>query len=475
MLIEKLKAVLEKVLWEEPARAPRWRRALLRPARILYAVIRDLVDGQINLRAMSLVYTTLLSLVPLLAITFSVLKGFGVHNQIEPLLLRAFAPLGDQGAEIAERIIGFVNNMQVGVLGSVGLGLLIFTVISLMQKIERSLNDIWQVPQDRAFAERFSGYLSILMIGPVLVFSSLGLTASIGHSSVVQSIAAIEPFGALIHAAGRMLPYLLIIIAFTLIYKLMPNKHVRWASAVIGGIVAGVLWETIGWAFATYVVQSSNYPAIYSVFATLLLFMIWLYLSWVILLIGAAVGFYHQHPEYIGARRAQLLLSGSALERLAIASAALIAKQFCTNEAPPKLNDLARRFQVPEKIIGQLLDVLQRCGCVVALHDDPPGYMPARPPETILVADVLAAVRNDGRGDNRIAAALTAQPAVTRATEAAEAATRQALGGLTLRDLALDKTAEEGAEEHAALAAETAAEMARDQPIFGTAAQRSGV
>lgn len=474
MLIEKLEAVLEKALWEEPARAPWWRRVLLRPTRILYAVIRDMADGQINLRAMSLVYTTLLSLVPLLAITFSVLKGFGVHNQIEPLLLRAFEPLGEQGAEIAERIIGFVNNMQVGVLGSVGLGLLIYTVISLMQKIERSLNDIWQVPQDRAFAERFSGYLSILMIGPVLVFSSLGLTASIGHSSVVQSIAEIEPFGALIQAAGRLLPYLMVIIAFTGVYKLMPNTRVRWTSAVIGGVVAGVLWETVGWAFATYVVKSSNYPAIYSVFATLLLFMIWLYVSWVILLIGASVAFYHQHPEYIGARRAQLLLSMSALERLAIASAALIARHFSTGKPPPTLNELARRFQVPEKIVGQLLDVLQRSGYVIAMRDDPPGYMPARPPETISVADLLVAVRNDGRGDNRIAAALTAQPAVMRAAAAAEAATRQALDGLTLKNLALDETADEDAGEREALAAKAAA-VARDEPDFDTGARRAGV
>ena len=153
MIVETLKAKLEKVLWEDSESVPRWRRALLGPARILYAVVRDLAEGQINLRAMSLVYTTLLSLVPLLAITFSVLKGFGVQNQVEPLLLRAFEPLGEQGAEIAERIIGFVNNMQVGVLGSVGLGLLIFTVISLMQKIEESFNFIWHVSQLRGVGE----------------------------------------------------------------------------------------------------------------------------------------------------------------------------------------------------------------------------------------------------------------------------------------------------------------------------------
>ena len=470
MLIERLKDRLEAVLWADPAKVPLWRRVLLRPARILYAIVRDLSDGQINLRAMSLVYTTLLSLVPLLAITFSVLKGFGVQNQIEPLLLQAFAPLGDQAQDVVGRIVGFVNNMQVGVLGSVGLGLLIFTVISLMQKIERSLNDIWQVPQGRPFVERFSGYLSILMIGPVLVFSSLGLTASVGHSSVVQAIAEIEPFGYLIKVIGRIVPYLMIIVAFTLIYKLMPNTRVRWLSALIGGIVAGVLWETVGWAFATYVVKSSNYPAIYSAFATLLLFMIWLYVSWTILLIGSAVAFYHQHPEYIGARRAQFLLSVSTLERLALSCAVTITKRFYAGEQPPTLNDLARRFEVPEKIIGGLLDVLQRCDYIVATSGDPSGYVPARPPETIRVADVLTTIRKDGRSDTYMNAALAAQPTVMRVAEAAEAATRQALDGLTLKDLAFDRVTAEGTHEPGEQpAGVSTAQHEPERPTFGSA------
>lgn len=457
MLIDKLKDRLEAVLWKDPATLPAWRRALMRPARILYAVVRDLADGQINLRAMSLVYTTLLSLVPLLAITFSVLKGFGVQNQIEPLLLEAFAPLGDQAQEVVGRIVEFVNNMQVGVLGSVGLGLLIFTVISLMQKIERALNDIWQVPQGRPFAERFSGYLSILMIGPVLVFSSLGLTASVGHSSVVQAIAEIQPFGYLIKVIGRIVPYMMIIIAFTLIYKLMPNTRVRWLSALVGGIIAGVLWETVGWAFATYVVKSSNYPAIYSAFATLLLFMIWLYMSWSILLVGAAVAFYRQHPEYIGARRAQFLLSVSTLERLALSCAVTIAKRFYANDRPPTLNDLARRFEVPEKIVGGLLDVLQRCNYIVGTNDEPSGYVPARPPETITVAEVLSTIRKDGRSDTFTAAALAAQPTVMHVVDTVETAARKILGGLTLKDLAFDRAIEEGQDEQGEPSSDAAA------------------
>jgi membrane protein len=334
-----------------------------------------------------------------------------------------------------------------------------------MQKIERSLNDIWQVPQNRPFAERFSGYLSILMIGPVLVFSSLGLTASVGHSSAIQAVADIKPFGYLIETAGRIVPYLLVIVAFTAIYKLMPNTRVRWVPALIGGVVAGVLWETVGWIFATYVVKSSNYPAIYSAFATLLLFMIWLYVSWTILLIGAAVAFYRQHPEYIPARRAQLLLSVRTLERLALGSLVTIAKRFYAAESAPSLSDLARRFEVPEKIVAGLLDVLQRCGYIAALRDDPCGYKPARPPETIRVADVLTAIRRDGRSDAYLTVTLAAQPTVEHVVDAAEEAARRALGALTLQDLAFDRTISGDPDR---LADSTTSRHEPERPTFGS-------
>ncbi|MCK7580267.1 MAG: YihY/virulence factor BrkB family protein [Chromatiales bacterium] len=155
------------------------RRRLIRSARLVHAVVRDFADGQLTLRAMSLVYTTLLSLVPLLALSFSVLKGFGVHNQVRPALLAFLAPLGDKGVQITEQTIGFIDNIRVGVLGAVGLGLLIYTVTALLQKIELSFNYVWRVKRLRPLAQRFSQYLSVLTIGPVLVFSAIGITASL--------------------------------------------------------------------------------------------------------------------------------------------------------------------------------------------------------------------------------------------------------------------------------------------------------
>ena len=198
-MIEALQQVVTRLrdfVWEDDLRELNvLQRAVVFVLRVLHMLLKELLGGQLNLRAMSLVYTTLLSIVPLLAVSFSVLKGFGVHNKIEPVLYNFLAPLGPNGAEITSRIIGFVENVKVGVLGSVGVVLLIYTVIALLQKIEEAFNFVWQVENLRSLSQRFSNYLSVILIGPVLVFSAVGLTASILNTGLAQQLFSIEPFG----------------------------------------------------------------------------------------------------------------------------------------------------------------------------------------------------------------------------------------------------------------------------------------
>jgi len=434
-LLDRLKEWLEAKIWEQSASSG-WRRPTFTALRIAYALARDVAEGNISLRAMSLVYTTLLSLVPLLAITFSVLKGFGVHNQIEPFLMNVLTPLGDQGQEIASRIIVFVDNMQVGVLGSVGLVLLIYTVVSLIQKVEMAFNAIWNVGQTRALAARFSGYISILVLGPLLVFSSLGISATVSSSSAMTALAAVPGLGYVLHELGRLIPYTIIIGAFTLLYKFMPNTRVDWLSAVIGGVIAGFLWESIGWAFAAYVVKSNNYSAVYSAFATLILFMIWLYVAWLILLAGCSVAYYHQHPECVVAKRRDLQLSLRGQEHLALALAAWIAKCFQDGAPPPDVERLVQRYEVPSATIEAVLAMLEGAGFIRCLEGKRAGYVPARPPDSTEAVSVLTAARGAGPGRMRLTSKLEGQPGVTAAAQAVEAAIEQALAGVTLRDLA---------------------------------------
>ncbi len=434
----RLKATITGAVWRaDLARLPPRRAGAVRALRLCWSVLRDFAEGQISLRAMSLVYTTLLSLVPLLAISFSVLKGFGVHNQIEPFLLNFLAPLGDKGIEIGTRIIEFVENVKAGVLGSIGLGLLVYTVISLMQKIERAFNFIWHVPHQRPFAQRFSGYLSVIVIGPVLVFSSLGITASLTSTSVVMALTSIEPFGTLVRFAGTLLPYALVVGAFTFIYMFMPNTRVRISAALIGAAVAGLLWNTAGWAFASFVVNATKYTAIYSAFAALIIFMIWLYVSWLILLIGANIAFYRQHPEYLTPERGELRLSSRYKERLALAAAAEIAADFYRGQAPPSTDALALRLRVPVTAIEHVLNPLAEGGLLTHSGDDPPGWLPARPPETVAVKTLFDAVRGEGEDAAMNPAHLPTTPLIDDAMARLDSALEGAFEGLTLKQLAL--------------------------------------
>ena len=186
--VAKIREFVKQDLWTTDLDAVHWvRRVGIQSLRLAIAVAWEFRHRLLDARAAGLVFTTLLSLVPFLAVMFSVLKGFGVHNQFEPMLSTFLAPLGERGDEITRRILGFIENVNVGVLGAAGLGLLIYTVVSLMQKIEESFNFIWHVSHSRGFSERFARYLSVLLIGPLLVFSAMGITATVMNNAWVRS------------------------------------------------------------------------------------------------------------------------------------------------------------------------------------------------------------------------------------------------------------------------------------------------
>ncbi len=425
-------------VWEvDPGSLPPWRARLVHALRVSFLVGRDVADGQLNLMAMSLVYTTLLSLVPLLAVSFSVLKAFGVHNQIEPLLLNMLAPLGQQGIELTNRIVGFVENINVGVLGSVGLAFLFYTVVTLIQKIEESFNYTWRIEQQRSLGRRFSDYLSVIIIGPVLVFSAIGITASLMNTALVQGVIAIEPLGEAIGLLGKLLPYVLIVAAFTFIYMFVPNTRVRLRAALTGGLVAGVLWQTVGWAFAAFVVGSSNYTAIYSAFAVLVLFMIWVYVSWLILLVGADIAFYTQHREYLTLQRRGRRLSNRAREALALLLMQQIVRRYYQQQRPWTLDALAKTLQLPLESVESVMHVLLDRALLVRTDADPPSYVPNRPPETTPVMEVLSAVRTADSAGAFEFAVLPRHPQVNGLLDELDRALTRAVEGRTLRDLAL--------------------------------------
>ena len=424
------------LLWKDDLRQLHGlRRNLIVPIRLLVVLVRQFVAGELNLRAMSLVYTTLLSIVPLLAVSFSVLKGFGVHNQVEPLLLNFLQPLGSRGVELSDNIIGFVENVKVGVLGSLGLLFLLYTVVSLIQKVESSFNYVWQVGRLRGLAQRFSSYLSVILIGPVLVFAALGLTATAMSNSLVQQLMTVEPLGYVLLATSKLVPYLLIIAAFSFLYMFIPNTRVKLGPALIGGLVAGVLWQSSGWAFAAFIASSSKYAAIYSGFAIMILLLIWLYLNWLILLLGAQVAFYMQYPQYMTREPVQLRLSNRLRERLALQIMFMVAEHHIHNRAPWTSEALVHHLGLPMQPIHHVLQLMVSSEFLAETSDEPPAYLPRRDVETISLSELYEVVRS--AGENRFLSLKTFphQQQVDTAMAALQSAVRSELGEQTLKDM----------------------------------------
>ncbi len=415
------------------------RRWIIVPVRLLIVLTRQLLQGQLNLRAMSLVYTTLLSVVPLLAVSFSVLKGFGVHNQIEPLLANFLAPLGPRGYELSGNIIGFVENIKVGVLGSLGLAFLFYTVVSLIQKVESSFNYVWQVERLRGLARRFSSYLSVILIGPVLVFTALGVTATAMNNTLVQQLMSVEPFGYLFLTLSKFIPYFLVIAAFSFIYIFIPNTRVRLFPAVVGGVIAGILWQSSGWAFAAFIASSSRYAAIYSGFAILMLLLIWLYLNWFILLLGAQVAFYVQYPQYMTRQAVQLHLSNRLRERLALQIMFMVAEHHLNSRDPWTAEGLVHHLALPMQPIHHVLKLMVDAGFLSETTDKPPAYLPRRDIETITLAELYEVVRSAGENRLLTLKTLPHQAEVERTMAVVQDAVAVGLGDRTLKDLVEDR------------------------------------
>lgn len=382
-------------LWGTPSGPePLPLRILRTPARFVYALVRDLLEGQLTLRAMSLVYTTLLSVVPLLAFAFAVLKGFGVHRELEPRLFEFLYPLGEQGAQITRQVIEFVDNVKGGALGGVGLSLLIFTVISMVQKIEDALNFVWMVQRSRSLARRFSDYLSVILVGPILMVTAFGLITTVSSSEIVATLKEIGPVGTVIAQLGRLVPFALVVLAFTFLYKFLPNTRVRLFPAFTGAVAGGAFWVVSGALFAEFVVGSARYAAIYSGFAIGLLALIWLYVSWLVLLLGAQISFYVQNPRALHSGRSRLQLSVAQTEELALSLMYRVGRAFRMGTRIDH-ERLARELSVPARALGDVVERLEDAQLlVVAEHE---GLLPGRDMGCIELEEILDAVRGRRR------------------------------------------------------------------------------
>ena len=431
-MITELQQKIEKVVWGNTLlKKGLPGRIASEVLRYLYALIRDILAGQLTLRAMSLVYTTLLSVVPLIAMSFSVLMGLGVHNDLKPFLYQGLAPLGEQGREITDEVINLVDNVRGGLLGSVSLAFFIFTSVSMVQKVEESFNFVWHVGQPRSIARRFSEYLVVMLVGPVVVVIALGMIASIRNARAVQMMLDNEALGPVFVAAGSVMPYLLVAGVFTFLYMFVPNTKVRLRSALIGGFIGGCMWAGIGVIFTTFVLYATQRQLIYSGFAVAITTLIWLYLSWLVLLIGAQLAFYHQRPAFLRIGRREPSLSNSMRECLALNVMYLVGKAFRDKDRSITLEKICTELKIPSIALAPIAARLENDGLLIVTEKE--ELLPGREMARIRVADILDVVRQ--RGDTGSYRGPSWSADIEAIGEQLEKAVSDVAGSQTLSDL----------------------------------------
>ena len=403
---------------------------VLRILRYPYAVIRDLARGDINLRAMGLVYTSLLSIIPLIAFTFVILKIFGARHDLEPIVYEFFRPMGGPIAgELSSRVVEFAHRVSTSVAGFVGLGLLAYTLFGTIKKIEDSFNFVWHVDHPRSLVRRITEYLILMIVGPLLLVGFIGLSQVALDTAAVQEVARSR---VLRHAAIALAPYLMVTVFFTGMYMLIPNTRVHWRPALFGAVVAGVLWAAVGKAFTAFVVYSTRLQLVYAGFAFIVSALLWTYFGWLILLAGAQLSFYIQNPIYLRLGLRELQLSSVETEQLALRLMYFVARAQLTGENRWTVRRLADELGLPGIAMARLIATFQETGLLTVTDDD--ELAPARDIEDITVCKILDVARNERSG--HLAPRDVTIPPVDRLIAAIEEARRDRCGNLTLRDLA---------------------------------------
>ncbi|MEA3179871.1 MAG: rane protein [Gammaproteobacteria bacterium] len=448
MMMLRIWAFLDWCFFGPAATRPGLLALLIRTLSYPYAVIRDLWRGDINLRAMGLVYTTLLSLIPLLAFSFAILKVFGAHHDLEPIVYEFFRPTGPEAAgQLTRRVMQFADRVSSGIVGSVGFALLAWTLLDTIKKVEDSFNYLWRVEQPRSFARRIAEYLTLLIVGPLLLVAFIGLSHATIASAPMQEVARMPFMERLPGTLIAIAPYVMVTAFFMGVYMFVPNTRVQWRPALAGALAGGVVWAAVGKMFTAFVVYSTRLTIVYAGFAFIVVALVWTYLGWLILLAGAQLSFYIQNPTYLRVGLQELRLSCVELEQLALKMMYFVGETHLTGDRRWTVNRIARELELPGIAVAKMARALERAGLVKITDDG--ELLCARDISRITVYEILDMARNQRSG--HIAPRNRSIPTVDRLIANLDAQRRDRCGDLTLRDLVEESDRSRGDDDSASL------------------------
>ena len=356
--------------------------------RVILLASRGFFRDHCQKTASVLTYFSLLNVVPVVAVAFAIAKGFGLEKVIEKQILEA-ADKANWQPDIATQIISFSNKLleqaKGGLIAGVGVVLLFWTVISILGKIEDSLNDIWEVKKSRTLVRKVSDYMTMMVIGPVLFVISSSATVLIASQIkvIVNKIALLGVFSKVILLLLNLLPYASIWVLLTMLYMIMPNTRIPLRSAILAGIAAGTITQIVQWIYIKFQIGVASYGALYGSFAALPLFLAWLQMSWMIVLLGAEIAYAHEHYETFGFHPDYSRISVSSKKLLALRIFHLLTKKFSLGEKALSANQIAYALEIPVRLVRQFLYELSDVGLVVETAKGVKGEVAFQPGRTI--------------------------------------------------------------------------------------------
>jgi len=358
-------------IWEIRLRNLHSMKALgIRSLRVILLASRGFMRDGCQKTASVLTYYSLLNVVPVVAVAFAMAKGFGLEKLIEKQILQ-MAEKANWQADITNQIISFSHNLldqaKGGLIAGVGIVLLLWTVISIMGKIEESLNEIWEIKKSRTLIRKFSDYMAMMVFGPVLLIISSSATVLVASQVkvIVNKIAVLGVFSKVIFLLLNLLPYVSIWVLLTMLYLIMPNTKIPIRSAILGGIVAGTITQIVQWIYIKFQIGAASYGAIYGSFAALPLFLGMLQMSWMIVLLGAEIAYANEHYETFGFHPDYSRMSLSSKKLLMLRVFHLLTKKFSLGEKPLSVSQIAHTLEIPVRLVRQLLHELSDVGLVV--------------------------------------------------------------------------------------------------------------
>ena len=382
----------------------------LRQLRIILLSIRGFDEDKCQLHASALTFFSLLSIVPVAAMAFGIAKGFGFESMLEKQLIEKMPGQEEVIAQIIAFSHSLLENTQGGIIAGIGIVVLFWTVINVLGNIENSFNEIWGIVKARTLGRKFSDYMSIMLVCPFLFIMSSSVTVVVTSqvTLVVEKLSFLGPVGALIINALRILPYAVIWVMFTFIYIFMPNTKVNFKSGLFAGIIAGTIYQIIQWGYIMSQIGASKYGAIYGSFAALPLFLVWLQISWLVVLFGAEISFAEQNVDTYEFESDSLKVSNMFKKLIAVNIAQVCVKRFHLGKKPLTAIELSHNLEIPIRLVNQVIFELTDSGILSEVKSGEAKvitYQPARDIDDLTIQKVLETL--DQRGMDTIPVAQT--------------------------------------------------------------------